>query len=177
MKDSQNNQEDNKKSWGKLSYRSTLDFIRRRKDFLIIVIGVLSILIGSVVPISYDLWGDPHSFLNNNKALAVLIALLLLIVFLAIYSIFFKDCNVVRRMSIVLLILSILLIVVGIVFTIAWTAAIINKEFGFGPGLYIMFIGSLFIFIGSIMNFRKNKKLAPHKNLWVDSGIGRSPNT
>jgi predicted membrane channel-forming protein YqfA (hemolysin III family) len=133
---------------------------KKKITHALILLGALIILIGSITPIAYDLENEPHSFSNNLAALIILIALLFFIGILVLYSAFTKSAQIQRRMSILLLVLSILLLIIGTVSVVAVTAAIIDNEPGWGPGLYIMYVGILIFFIGSIINHQENRKPA-----------------
>jgi drug/metabolite transporter (DMT)-like permease len=132
---------------------------KKRIALVIILVGILIILIGSVSPIVWDIFDEPHSFLNNLTMFFVLIALLLSIAVLVFYSVSTKSRQVERRISILLLIISILFLLIGTVSIVAVTAAIINKE-PFGPGLYVMYVGVLLFFAGSIIYLRETKRFA-----------------
>lgn len=162
MKDKKKSSIRSDRNWDRVPYDSTTNFLRREKGLVLTVAGVFLILIGSIVPIAYDYYGDlreSRSFLNNITALIILVAFLLLISFLAIYLAIIDSVKIAKSISIALLAISIIIMLIGIVFVVAWTAAIINKEFGFGPGLYVMFTGDICIFAGSIIYFREKKKL------------------
>jgi hypothetical protein len=132
---------------------------KRRIAHAIILMGAFIILIGSITPIAYDLEGEAHNFLNNLTGFLILIALLLVVVVLVFYSAFSRSSQIERFMSILLSILAILFLLTGTVFVVAVTAAIIDNEPGWGPGLYIMYVGVLLFFTGSILNIRENRKL------------------
>lgn len=57
----------------------------------------------------------------------------------------------------------------GTVFVIAITAAIIdNEQPGFGPGIYVIYLGTLSIFIGSIINLRRSKRLSKREDVFAE---------
>lgn len=131
---------------------------KRRKGLILVVAGALLYIAGSIMPGMYDNWGNPGSFLNNPKALAVLIAIILIAPIAAIYSELTKRVRVARFLAIILLVYSIILTVIGSIFILAWTIALISKEFRFAPGLYFMYLGIIMLLAGSIMHFRRVRK-------------------
>ncbi|MBC7247848.1 MAG: hypothetical protein H5T73_08720 [Actinobacteria bacterium] len=140
-------------------FRSTRDSLRSKKGLAMTAMGVLLIIIGAVIPIEYDFYGQPRSFLNNAKALFILVAILLFLVVLSALSLYMQNVRISKYFALGFLFLSILLAIAGTVETVAWTAGVIDKTIDTGLGLYFMYIGTLAILAGSVAVFRESRKL------------------
>lgn len=75
---------------------------RRNIGIILILLGSLIILIGSITPWVYDLFGEAHSLLNNPVAFLVWIAVLLIVVILSIDPRFIERGKIKRGVSIFL---------------------------------------------------------------------------
>jgi len=131
---------------------------KRRKDLLLITTGSFLVLAGSMIPCTYDYWGDPRSFLNNPKVMAMLIGTVFFTLCVATGSVLAGSKGKAKGLALLLLILAIIYTLVGSVSIVAWTMAIIGKEVRFAPGLYIMYLGIIVLLVGSIKHFRRMRR-------------------
>lgn len=127
----------------------------RRRGLILIVVGTLLFIAGSMIPWLHVYWGDSGSLLNNPKVLAIFVSIILICPIVAIYSELTSGIRAARMLVIILLAYSIILTIIGSVVIVAWTMAIIDKEFSFAPGLYIIYLGIITLLVGSINHFRR----------------------
>lgn len=139
--------------------QSILGSPRSKMGIALTMLGAILVILGAVIPIEYDYFHQPRSFLNNPRALLVLIAILLFLVMLSFLSLCIKNARIAKGSAFGFLVLSLLLGVASTVEAVAWTAGIIDKAIDTGLGLYVMYLGILSILAGAVAAFRKSRKL------------------
>lgn len=122
-------------------------------------LGIMFMILGVVIPSSYDMDGVPHGFLNTPVIAATIIIVLCLLLGLVGYAPIIERNKRALLVLTVQLIISITIFLAGTVIVVAWTIAVVSREVSFGLGLYVMFIGAVLLLVGSIASLRNRKNI------------------